>query len=478
MDRRSSLGHATVDRREENYKSVTQSQERMTADKNTMTYRTPTNTPNACLYKARSRQQSDADSPEIFDPMSQSLLGMSATRRKPIKGAAGRPIQFKYDDIATRARILEQAKSSTAKTGKERLVSVPLQIVLFALITLLAVLLYNVGGSSENPFMILFETTKETQPLKLEEERSAAPKTGDSQILMPAVQHPDELPLLRAGVSVVALGKRIMVVGGVGENQTPLKVVEVYNIDEGKWKKKSSLREPAMGISITARDCRVYAAGGMGSDLRPHCFLQQYDMLKDIWVYLAPMPTPRYGATSFLRGTKIYVLGGRQSKYAVSAFEVFDLETRSWTKFPSIPNKRAYSRYILSDGSLYSLGGLRQGGTYRRPKFTKTVDIFDIEQGGWMKTERSCFLKKRRADFVAGSINGRVVVAGGLGNQPTVLETAEIFHPVKNRWESINSMPTPRCACASIVLKNRLYAIGGVNQGPSTAVEMLSLVET
>ncbi|XP_063307436.1 LEM domain-containing protein 1 isoform X1 [Pelobates fuscus] len=162
MDRRSSLGHATVDRREENYKSVTPSQERMTADKNTMTYRTPTNTPNACLYKARSRQQSDADASEIFDPMSQSLLGMSATRRKPIKGAAGRPIHFKYDDIATRARIQEQAKGS--KTGKERLVSVPLQIALFALITLLAVLLYNVGGSSENPFMILFETTKETQP--------------------------------------------------------------------------------------------------------------------------------------------------------------------------------------------------------------------------------------------------------------------------------------------------------------------------
>ncbi|XP_063307444.1 LEM domain-containing protein 1 isoform X2 [Pelobates fuscus] len=136
--------------------------ERMTADKNTMTYRTPTNTPNACLYKARSRQQSDADASEIFDPMSQSLLGMSATRRKPIKGAAGRPIHFKYDDIATRARIQEQAKGS--KTGKERLVSVPLQIALFALITLLAVLLYNVGGSSENPFMILFETTKETQP--------------------------------------------------------------------------------------------------------------------------------------------------------------------------------------------------------------------------------------------------------------------------------------------------------------------------
>lgn len=32
-----------------------------------------------------------------------------------------------------------------------------------------------------------------------------------------------------------------------------------------------------------------------------------------------------------------------------------------------------------------------------------------------MKMERSSYLKKRRADFVAGYLKGRVVVAGGLG---------------------------------------------------------------
>uniref|UniRef100_A0A8B9BGG6 Kelch domain containing 8A n=1 Tax=Anser brachyrhynchus TaxID=132585 RepID=A0A8B9BGG6_9AVES len=223
------------------------------------------------------------------------------------------------------------------------------------------------------------------------------------------------MPTARAGVAVATLGKRIMVIGGVGVNQTPLKIVEMYNVDEGKWKKRNSLREAAMGISVTAKDYRVYAAGGMGCDLRPHNYLQHYDMLKDIWVSLAAMPTPRYAATSFLRGTKIYVLGGRQSKYAINAFEVFDTETRSWTKFPNIPNKRAFSSFVPTEDKLFSLGGLRQGRLYRQPKFMRTVDVFDIEQGGWMKMERSFYLKKRRADFVAGYLKGRVVVAGGLG---------------------------------------------------------------
>lgn len=73
--------------------------------------------------------------------------------------------------------------------------------------------------------------------------------------------------------------------------------------------------------------------------------------------------------------------GGRQSKYAVNAFEVFDIETRSWTKFPSIPCKRAFSSFVTLDDRLYSLGGLRQGRLYRQPKFLRSMDVFDTEQG-------------------------------------------------------------------------------------------------
>uniref|UniRef100_A0A8D0BFX7 Kelch domain containing 8A n=1 Tax=Salvator merianae TaxID=96440 RepID=A0A8D0BFX7_SALMN len=252
------------------------------------------------------------------------------------------------------------------------------------------------------------------------------------------------MPTARAGVAVATLGKRIMVIGGVGANQMPLKIVEMYNIDEGKWKKRNSLREASMGISVTVKDYRIYAAGGMGGDLRPHNYMQHYDMLKDIWVSLAAMPTPRYAATSFLRGTKIYVLGGRQSKYAVNAFEVFDTETRSWTKFPNIPSKRAFSSFVCTENNIFSLGGLRQGRLYRQPKFMKNVDVFDIEQG----------------------------------NQPTVLESAEAFNPGKNKWESLTPMPTPRCACSNIVVKNCLLAVGGVNQGLSDAVEALCVSDS
>ncbi|XP_073523083.1 LEM domain-containing protein 1 isoform X8 [Phyllobates terribilis] len=143
--------------------SYSQNNEKVTADKNTMTYRAPANTPKACVFTRPSRLQQDDASPDDFsDLLSQSALGMSATRRKPIKGAAGRPIQFRYDDIATRARMQEQTKTVTE--GKpQRLVSVRLQIVIFLIVAFIVLVYITMESSPENPFNTATEDLAEVK---------------------------------------------------------------------------------------------------------------------------------------------------------------------------------------------------------------------------------------------------------------------------------------------------------------------------
>ncbi|NWZ85959.1 KLD8A protein, partial [Poecile atricapillus] len=198
------------------------------------------------------------------------------------------------------------------------------------------------------------------------------------------------MPTARAGVAVTVLGKRIMVIGGVGADQLPLKVVEMYNTDEGRWRKRSSLREAAMGISVTAKGKERPPEG---SGIWGICFLG--DLFPALGGKMSPGDDPGLicwspkhllfqtsSKTSSRTGIPSPFPGGRQSKYAVNAFEVFDTDTRSWTKFPSIPNKRAFSSFVATEEKLFSLGGLRQGRLYRQPKFMRTVDVFDLEQGG------------------------------------------------------------------------------------------------
>lgn len=83
-------------------------------------------------------------------------------------------------------------------------------------------------------------------------------------------------------------------------------------------------------------------------------------------------------------GALIPLTGGRQGKLPVTAFEAFDLETRTWTRHPSLPSRRAFAGCAMAEGSVFSLGGLQQPGPhnfYSRPHFVNTVEMFDLEHG-------------------------------------------------------------------------------------------------
>ncbi|XP_051873135.1 kelch domain-containing protein 8B [Pristis pectinata] len=284
------------------------------------------------------------------------------------------------------------------------------------------------------------------------------------------------MPTARAGAAAVILNKQVLIIGGMNEDQCPLGSVDIFNMDEGKWEKKTPLGQPSMGITAVKKDGRVYALGGMGSDAAPQALVRVYDPASDHWQSLPPMPTPQYAACAFLKGNKIFVLGGRQGKLPVTAFEALDLETKSWTKYPGIPSRRAFANCAMTEKCFYSLGGLQQPGPhnfYSRPHFVNTVEEFDMEQGNWLKQTRSTRMREKRADFSVGHVGGRVIVVGGLGNQPVPLGSVEGFNPIKRKWESLPAMNAPRCSCASLQIDNMLFVIGGVAQGPSNAVEAL-----
>ncbi len=81
--------------------------------------------------------------------------------------------------------------------------------------------------------------------------------------------------------------------------------------------------------------------------------------------------------------------GGRQGKMPVTALEAFDLETKSWTRYPCIPSRRAFSCCATNERSLFSLGGLQQPGPhnfYSRPHFVSTMEEYDLDQGKWLPT--------------------------------------------------------------------------------------------
>jgi N-acetylneuraminic acid mutarotase len=63
---------------------------------------------------------------------------------------------------------------------------------------------------------------------------------------------------------------------------------------------------------------------------------------------------------------------------------------------------------------------------------------------------------------VGGAIGGKLYVAGGYETTNGITAALEVYDPVSNNWCFKKPMPTPRHVCASVVLNDKLFAIGGV----------------
>uniref|UniRef100_V9L988 Lamina-associated polypeptide 2 isoform beta n=1 Tax=Callorhinchus milii TaxID=7868 RepID=V9L988_CALMI len=105
-----------------------------------------------------------------------SPLGISATRRRPIKGAAGRPVQYRYDDLLTQAKERSSATAKRDASPAPRLVPVWLQLLLFIMVVFFLFLVYQAMESNqESPFAYFIEDSRNqvaSQPDQLESQAS------------------------------------------------------------------------------------------------------------------------------------------------------------------------------------------------------------------------------------------------------------------------------------------------------------------
>lgn len=106
-------------------------------------------------------------------------LYSSVTRRRPIKGAAGRPVQFKYPDTPLSPMTLERREL------ERRLVPVWVQIVVFLIVACLLSLIYlSMEDSLDNPLVALLDN--------LSMETGTGAETEEGLLAQP---EPQETPL-------------------------------------------------------------------------------------------------------------------------------------------------------------------------------------------------------------------------------------------------------------------------------------------
>lgn len=128
-------------------------QDFMRLNKDTMTGRS------LCLMSPSSHQKQTVTEPvtdvltEMFPDTAKTPTGIYATKRRPIKGAAGRPVQFKYPEMP-----LLSPTTLERQEIQQRLVPLWVQILVFLLVACLLYIIYlSMEEPPSNPFTPLLD---------------------------------------------------------------------------------------------------------------------------------------------------------------------------------------------------------------------------------------------------------------------------------------------------------------------------------
>jgi N-acetylneuraminic acid mutarotase len=176
------------------------------------------------------------------------------------------------------------------------------------------------------------------------------------------------------------------------------------------------------------------------------------------WDSHAPMPLPRTEVSSAAVGGEIVVVGGFTIDGGASRrADAYSPMRDSWRRLPDLPIGVHHAMAVGAGGKAYVLGGYTVTGTTLRTAFV-------LQNGAWGVLPRMPF---PRAAAGAGVAGGRIVVAGGIGENRRLARNALAFDLRTRRW-SVVPGPTPREHLGVTSLSGTVYAVGGRTAGLDT----------
>jgi hypothetical protein len=184
------------------------------------------------------------------------------------------------------------------------------------------------------------------------------------------------------------------------------------------------------------------------------------------WETAARLDAPRAGLGVAVIGDHIYAAGGAGLTQPRDEFESYDAEIDRW--FGETPLPRGLERFGIAalNGRVYAAGGFAMGGFDPENEAvgpSAKMWSWSPEGGVW---QSEVAMPEARADFSLLTLDGHLYAVGGLLNETSLF----IFDPDEKAWDTIDVPDgVTRRAAASVVADNRIYIIGGITGGTTSA---------
>jgi len=179
------------------------------------------------------------------------------------------------------------------------------------------------------------------------------------------------------------------------------------------------------------------------------------------WSTGVSLPAGWMGVAAAELGGAIVVAGGESE--AGPSQRVYRLVpgATSWERLADLPDVRVSARLVVSDGSLYLVGGMHL--LPNNVHFAdRSVLVWDPAGGRWI--ERASFPDLRDGDAV-GVPGGIVVVGGGFGSTDHggvfPGDSIVVYNAAADRWTYAAPIQMPRRRPMAIAIDTRVHGFGG-----------------
>jgi len=232
------------------------------------------------------------------------------------------------------------------------------------------------------------------------------------------------------------------------------------------WKTLPDMPTPREDTANAAVGNAVFVIGGTKLGFREvgdSDATEAYNSQSGQWMHLTAIPTPRSGAAAVSYGLSVYVLGGQSSKFGgvTGALERYDVLTNRWETLRDMPTPRWAFGAARVGEKIYAIGGQACVALFCGQTLD-TVEVYDLRSGRW---SRAASLPQPRAAFATAVVKGKIYVLGGFRTQDDeVLNSVLVFDPAANQWSWTTDLPSKRLYPSAGVCEDKIIVFDGLSE--------------
>jgi N-acetylneuraminic acid mutarotase len=173
------------------------------------------------------------------------------------------------------------------------------------------------------------------------------------------------------------------------------------------------------------------------------------------WERRAQAGVVRSEVAATVLGDRIYVVGGLTSAGPTDAVEEYDPVADRWRTLPPLPQRVHHPAAASWNGRVYVMGGFTAQGLSIWHSIASVYE-YDPATERWRSRTAMPTARGALASVVIGD---RVFAVGGTNGVDT--GALEAYDPRADTWTALRPMPTPRNHIAAVAMGSKLYVFGG-----------------